>query len=162
MSGAGGADRSPGEGPTPGAELEIALNHLQARVEADEFPSRYDARWLLLELGALLRARGEAASRAALARARKVVHRLGDGWERAVREELELAAAEHVHAVDPRWLDHPRYDMAYTLAARERLEARLVAAAALGHPLDETLAAAVERADRLLAAHREGSERSEG
>ena len=150
---------APGEAEA-GAELEVALNHLQARVEAEEAATRYDARWLLLELGALLRAHGEESARAEIARARKVVQRLGAGWKLAVREELQLAAAEHVHAIDPRWLDHPRYDMAYTLAARERLEARIVAAAALDSPLDAALAAAVERADRLLAEHRAKRERS--
>ena len=69
-------------------------------------------------------------------------------------EELQLAASEHVHAVDPRWLNHPRYDMSYTLAARKRLEARILAAEALGTPLDGALAEAVRHADGLLAEHR--------
>lgn len=141
----------------PGAELDVALNHLQARVEAEEAPSRYDARWLLLELGGVLMDEGEEASRPRVARARKVVQRLGQAWEQAVAEELQLAAAEHVHAVDPRWLTHPRYDLAYTLSARERLEARIVAAEALGSPLDEGLLAAVQRADGVLQEHRGGA-----
>ena len=150
-------------GKRPGDELEIALNHLQARVEAEEPPSRYDARWLLIELGSVLlreddRATGaeaDTALHALVARSRKVVQRLGVPWERAVREELQLAAAEHIHAVDPRWLSHPRYDMAYTLAARERLEARIRAAAALGTPLEPQLAEGVLRADAVLEKHRD-------
>ena len=138
----------------PGAELEIALNHLQARVEAEELPSRHDARWMLMELGETLQSLGVDNCQALIARARKVAQRLGEGWERAVAEELQLAVSEHVHAVDPRWLSHPRYDMAYTLAARARLEARIIAADALGTPLDETMAQAVAHADKALAEHR--------
>ncbi|MFT5289330.1 MAG: hypothetical protein ACI82F_001391 [Planctomycetota bacterium] len=134
-------------------ELEVVLNHLQARVEAEQKPSRFDARWLLMELGEVLQKEGSVATQARVARARKIVHRLGEAWDRAVRDELQIAATEHIQGVDPRFLSHPRYDLTYTLTARARLESRLLAAAALGTPLEESLAQAVERADRRLAEH---------
>ena len=75
----------------------------------------------------------------------------GDGWSEAVRAEVSLACAEHVHSVDPRYLDLPNYDLSYTRAARERLQARLAAAGALGIDVPETLLEGVRRADELLA-----------
>jgi hypothetical protein len=55
-----------------------------------------------------------------------------------------------VRSCDPRYLDHPKYDLVYTVEARERLEARLVVAEKLGLPADEAMLEAVERADGLL------------
>ena len=121
-------------------------------------PHRYHARALLIPLGELLiAAEGEPADelRARLEEARKLHERLGRGWEAAVANELELACAEHIHSVDPRFLDHPDYDWDYTLEARRLLTARLVAARELGLETPQKLLERVEEADRRLDRHLE-------
>jgi len=135
-------------------ELEDALEELEglARPTGESRrPDRYDARALLIPLGAALRDEGDAAAQRWLARARAACDALGEAWENAVHSELALACAEHVHAVDRRYLELPNYDFEYTCKARERLEARLVAARALGHEVPESLVQGVVRADRILA-----------
>jgi hypothetical protein len=116
-------------------------------------PNRYDARAVLISLGTLLRTEGPEACRSEVERARRTGEALGESWASAVLGELSLACAEHVHAVDPRYLDLPNYDFAYTLRARERLEARLVAAEALGHGAPTPLLDGVRRSDERLAPH---------
>jgi hypothetical protein len=66
-----------------------------------------------------------------------------------------------VQSADPRFLSHPSYDFDYTLLARERLEARLVAAEALGHPPRAELLARMRRADALLAPYLRSRESGE-
>jgi hypothetical protein len=63
---------------------------------------------------------------------------------------MELSCTEHVQAIDPRYLDHPRYDFDYTVQARQRLEMRFNALDLLGVDADEVLLAQVARADAIL------------
>ena len=149
--------------------LEAALDELAAIAKRGGEPNRYHARELLVALGnALLGDTGDAlevepedltASAPAgdvvpyLERALELGERLGPSWRAAARTELELACAEHVHSVDPRFLSLPNYDWDYTLSARQRLTARLAAAQRLGLDLPETLLARVEEADERLREH---------
>jgi hypothetical protein len=75
-------------------------------------------------------------------------------WDLAVRDELAMACTEHIRSVDPRYLDHPAYDLAYTLEARRLLEARLKGAEGTGIVLDEALSAGIRRADSLFEGRR--------
>lgn len=136
--------------PSARAALAEALTDLEALAREGRRPTRYDARALLLALGRLLLEEGAGAAQKELARIRAIQDAPLRGWRRAVREELSLAAAEHVQGVDPRFLSHPRYDFAYALGARERLEQRLRAAEALGISPPEHLLERVAEADRLL------------
>jgi len=111
---------------------------------------RAEVRPLLLALGAELRARGAEAAPELSDRVRAAAAGREEALGQAIDEELALACAEHMHGVDPRFLDRPDYDLGYTLAARERLELRRVAAAALGRAVPAHLAAGVARADHLL------------
>ncbi len=136
--------------PTPREALAAAILEFEELARKGARPNRYDARALLLPLGRVLIEEGRAAVREELARIRAVQDAPLRGWRRAVREEIALAAAEHVRGVDPRYLSHPRYDFAYALGARERLEQRLRAAEALGISPPEDLLERVAAADRLL------------
>ena len=154
---------------TPAEEIETALGELEALVDAAERrpdktgaqsagrPDRYHVRSLFLPLGARLMELGPRSEELAPAieRARNLKERLGKPFALAVLDELSLACAEHVHAVDPRYLSLPNYDFEYTVEARDRLSARLLAAEVLELELPETLLAAVERADATLAPHLE-------
>ena len=138
------------------AELEEALSALEqlardAQRGRPVRPDRYHARALLVPLGVLLRRDGAEELQAMLDRIRRVASALGEGWDEAARAELSLACAEHVHAVDPRYLDLSNYDFDYTLRARERLEARLLAAAELDIELPVGLLRSVRSADERLA-----------
>lgn len=141
-------------GPGSLAAVDEALEDLRATLHARRRPHRTQARALLVPLGELLVAAEE--PDAQLAERLQLARELGqhcEPWTRAVTEELELACAEHVRSVDPRFLALPRYDWNYTLEARRRLTARLVAARELGLPLPERLLPRVEEADRLLEQH---------
>jgi hypothetical protein len=139
----------------PGLEAAIrALQELRAR---ERPPDHRDARALLVELG--LRLLGAPEGATDLEHARRATEALGEAWLTAAREELALAATEYVRSVDPRFLELPNYDFEYTLAARERLEARLVAAKALGLAPGTRTLRKVERADALLAKRLEALER---
>lgn len=133
--------------------LARAVTELEALARAGERPNRYHARAVLVPYGRLLLAHGEGALDAELeARLEAFAETLGQAWAEAIQAELSLACAEHVHAADPRYLGLSNYDWEYTLAARGRLEARLVAADRWDSPCPPALRAAVERADALLAA----------
>ncbi len=132
-------------------ELEQALAALAALERAEARPDRHHARALLVPLGRLFGSGGTDAAEPWLARARRAGAGLGEAWIEAVRAELALACAEYVHAVDARYLELPNYDFAYTFGARERLEARLLAARALALEPPATLLEGVRRADELLA-----------
>ena len=157
------------------AALEQALVELEAMPERPRprRPDRYDARALLVPLGTLLGGSGAPPTlpdphgkagtassvvlndelESAVTRAIAVGERLGNRWHEAVGAELSLACAEHVHAVDPRYLDLPNYDFEYTMRARERLEARLIAAERLDLTLPTGLLGGVRAADDRLRAH---------
>lgn len=130
--------------------LESAVQRIEQLAKRKRRPTRFEARELLLALGALLledRGSETTAPRERLARA---LRKEAEAWEAAVNEELQLAGMEHIQGVDPRHLDHPRYDFEYTIEARRRLEMRLVALDALGLEAPEDLLARVARADAML------------
>jgi hypothetical protein len=138
-------------------ELDTALAGLERWVLGRKKPTRHQARAVLVALGAWIEAErpAEEAVQAVRARIERGVAPLAEAWEAAVLDELILACTEHVRSVDPRHLTHPRYDLEYTVHARERLEARLVAASALGASPSEELLDRVARADEILRAHLE-------
>ncbi|MFT5287666.1 MAG: hypothetical protein ACI8TQ_003854, partial [Planctomycetota bacterium] len=70
-------------------------------------------------------------------------------------EEMQLATAEYVTSVDPHYLELGSYDFGYTTAARERLEARLLAYHLLGQALPELLGSQIEKADETYRPFRE-------
>lgn len=112
-------------------------------------PTRFLVRALFVPLGEAL-LESASGTDAVLARLRRLVEGDREAWEAAVRDELTLAATEHVRSCDPRYLKIPSYDFPYTVAARHRLEARLRAASEIGFTVDETLLDQVTRADGLL------------
>jgi hypothetical protein len=134
----------------PRRMLREALADLRTLARRKSRPTRYEARAVLVGLGLLVLAEGEAAAREWLGELTVARAPFEEAFARAAAEELSLAAAEHVRSVDPRFLDHPRYDLAYTVAARERLEARLIAAVLLELEVGEALLEQVAGADRLL------------
>ncbi len=134
-------------------DLEAALAELAAALRKKRKPSRFHARAILVALGEQILVEDGARVTAGVARVAELVRELAADWEAVVREELELAATEFVRSVDPRFLSHPRYDFAYTVTARERLEARLSAAERLGIGPAEGLLEQVVEADELLAPH---------
>lgn len=133
----------------PRTLLEEALSELEGLDPVKRAPNRYHARALLVPLGELLRAGQDVG--AEVGRVRAASARLGESFEQAVTSEVSLACAEHVHAVDPRYLGLPNYDFEYTVRARARLEARLLAAATLRVEIPETLLTGVRLADERLA-----------
>lgn len=138
-------------------DVERALRTLEGlRRPKQRRPDRHDARALLVPLGLQLLSQGTRGLEEHLERIRSVGEALGAAWYDAVQDELSLAAGEHVQAVAPRFLDLPNYDFAYTLRARERLEARLVAAAELDLEIPAALARSIELADARLAPYLEG------
>lgn len=146
----------------PGAELRSVVRALSQSLTGDLQPTRYDARALLVPLGqlALDHDEDEALLAPYLSEVRPLLDARPEGWARALDEEVSLASAEHVQAVDPRFLEHPRYDFAYTVAARARLEARLLACQLLGHPVPEATLDRIARADETLGPYLERGERA--
>jgi len=136
----------------PDEELALALRGLAQRRGP---PGRRDARALLVPLGRLLLARGEGGCEGELRQVRAAVAPLGPAWEAALREELSLACAEHIQGTDPRFISLPNFDWSYVLEARERLEARVRAARALGGEPPAALWNEVQAADRRVQTRRE-------
>lgn len=133
------------------ATLEVALKRLTALAKKKRGPSRFDARDILLAVGELAQTGQVDALQAPLERLEALLKPHREQWERALAEELELACTEHIQGVDPRFLEHPRYDFAYTIEARHRLELRLVALDQLEIEPRADLLSGVERADERLA-----------
>ncbi len=133
-------------------DLEAALDSLR-RLQRRSRPDRQHARALLIPLGRWIRENGGASSRDWLSRVREATAHLGGAWAGAIQDELSLACTEHVQSADPRFLILPNYDLEYALEARERLEARLITAQALGFDPPARLARGVRKADHLLEAH---------
>ncbi len=140
---------------TTESDLDTALAELAAVLRKKRDPTRFHARAILLAVGELSLSGDAAAAAAAAERVAAIVGDRHDPWARAVHEEIEMAAVEFVRSVDPKYLDHPKYDFAYTVVARERLEARLAATEVFGIlPTDEILEQ-VSAADARLAPHLE-------
>jgi hypothetical protein len=122
------------------------LADLKQRAAKRGQPNRFHARELLTALGELVLAENETIPEVEQVRAAVAPF---DNWEKAVAEEMSLACTEHVQGVDPRFLDHPRFDFDYLVAARERLEARFAALEVLGLQTSEDLLNRVAEADRV-------------
>lgn len=145
----------------PEQELEKAIGDLEAAVRAKgRGPGRWEARAVLIPLGRLILARGATALADQVQRIREAGERRKEAWDAALHEELALACAEHVQGTDPRYLALPNFDWEYVLPARERLEARAVAARALGAGPGEALWSQVLEADARVRAHAPAARRA--
>lgn len=111
---------------------------------------RIHAREVLLAIGARVLEDDSAGAEALAARVRELTSAREADWQAAVRDEILMAATEHVRSVDPRFLHRPDYDLAYTVEAREELEARLRAAEVLAIEVPASLLDRIAAADRLL------------
>jgi len=111
---------------------------------------RLHARGVLLAIGNRVLEEDLAGAAELVARARKLSAKREPDLHAAVRDEILMAATEHVRSVDPRFLSRPDYDLHYTVEARAELEARLRAAELLGIEIDPGLLERVAAADRLL------------
>ena len=131
-------------------ELEAAIRALQGRAGRPASVTRHDARPILLSIGRSLLAGRPAEVGNAAELLRGLPGPLGRSWLAAVRDEWSMAFTEYVRSVDPRYLNHPQYDLDYTLEARLQLEARWRASIYLKEPPDAASTAAVARADALL------------
>lgn len=134
----------------PANELQSALAALQAAFEDKTNPNRHQVRSIYIPLGMLILEGSLDGIEATLERLAGLLAPRAEAWEQAVHEELRLAQAEYCQSVDPRYLGRPGYDLAYTIAARERLEARLAAAKALGQDLPPGLEESVQASDAVL------------
>ncbi len=137
-------------------EMEEALRAIQTLVGRSARPTRHDARRILLALGELLLEGREAEAGQYAERLLAILTRVRAPWEGACREELALACGEHVQSVDPKWLQLPRFDFAYVVEARRRLEMRLRALERLGQDADEDWLDRVAQADQLLEPYLRG------
>jgi hypothetical protein len=111
---------------------------------------RLHAREVLLAIGERVLADDGAGAQEWASRVRELTAPREADWLRAVHDEILMASTEHVRSVDPRFLNRPDYDLAYTVEARAALEARLRAAEALGIEVPHSLLDRVAAADRLL------------
>ncbi|MAE28344.1 MAG: hypothetical protein QF724_07355 [Planctomycetota bacterium] len=134
------------------ALFDAIVEDLSSLKPGRDRPSRYQAREVLLHLGQAIEAHEDVTLR--LSRLSEAVAPVQEAWLAALDEEINLAGAEHILGVDPRFLDHPSYDLEYTLGARQRLEWRLLALEALAVPVPPGLMKRIIAADELLAAHR--------
>lgn len=131
--------------------LPEVLTEVDAWIARGKAPTRHQARGLLLGLGEGILAGRATEEAAALARVAAWIEGSPDAWREAIGSELSMAVTEHVRSADPRWLGNPKYDLAYTVEARHRLEARLACCEHLGIEVSEELLEAIARADALLA-----------
>jgi hypothetical protein len=132
-------------------DVTYASTELQRRLKAKEIPDRQLVRFAFLALGQIALEEGSTEARPLAAELKAAAELHEEHWTEAVNSEMTLAVAEHVGGVDPRFLDMPSYDFAYTVTARERLEARLQAMEVLGYPVSEDLLNQISRADERLA-----------
>jgi hypothetical protein len=138
------------------SEIESALAALEALEKKRGRPGRHHARPVLVGLGELLLSGRPQDAESVKRRLEGLPAGVAGAWPVAVSDEIEMAGTEYVRSVDPRYLDHEKYDWDYTLEARERLADRLRAVRFLGIRIDESLLAGIERADRLLESRRPG------
>ena len=134
----------------PATQLTLALSENEDLVHGKRKPSRFDVRALFIPLGALV-LEGDITGLA------PTIERLGgfvrpddEDWQRAVDEELTLAAEEYCLSVDAKYLDLPNYDFDYTARSRETLECRLRAAELLGFGAPEAIQGRIATADSVL------------
>ncbi|TAJ15929.1 MAG: hypothetical protein EPO68_11965 [Planctomycetota bacterium] len=136
-------------------QLRTALELIAARLGARRGLQRAEVRTLLLPLGALLADHTSPAGAAWVQRIEQRLAKDGAQFRAVVESELQLAAAEYVQGVDPRYLGLPGYDFEYTLGSREGLEARRLAAEALSVRLPDATLKQIELADQRLEAELE-------
>ena len=148
--------------PERGELLQNALDALRRLAQKGESPTRHQVRDLLLALGAEIRSGDTRAVEGAIESLHPILPAFGESWRTAVADEISLACTEHVRSVEPRYLDHPRYDFEYTIAARDRLELRLCAAEKLGLAATREWLVQVARADALLTSSLERRSKREG
>ncbi len=139
----------------PRHDITYACGELQRRLKAKEIPDRQLVRFALLALGQVALEEGMASAKPLAKELQAAATPHEERWTDALDSEISLAVAEHVGSVDPRYLDHPTYDFTYTVAARERLEARLRAMEAMSATVDEKLLDQVSAADERLAPYLE-------
>ena len=135
----------------PKTDLDQALKALEDAPKTP--PGRWEARAVLVPLGLLIQARGLEALSDALERVKAATAPHEEAWQKAILEEVSLACAEHIQGVDPRYLGLANFDWGYLLEARERLEARKIAAEALQMPIPAHLWSQVEAADEQIQPH---------
>jgi hypothetical protein len=135
-------------------DLEVAIAALEALAALKGPLTRHDVRPVLVGIGSSLAEASAADIQASRMRFLALTQGFRQAWEVAVRDELAMACTEHIRSVDPRYLDHPAYDLAYTVEARRVLKARLKGAEVTGVVLDDALSAGIRRADSLLEGRR--------
>ncbi|MFN0006881.1 MAG: hypothetical protein ACKVXR_03160 [Planctomycetota bacterium] len=133
-------------------ELESAIRAVEKPAGRGAVLTRHEARPVLLCVGLLLQTGRSEELGDAGDRLRRLPERPRESCVAAVQDELSMAATEYVRSVDPRFLNHPQYDLDYTLEARRQLDARWRACLYFGLAVDPAAQASVERADRLLEA----------
>ena len=134
----------------PAAELQQALTDMEALNKGGQAPSRYDARALLLPLGALI-LEGEATGLSVtLGHIGSLIEEQAEAWSVAIADELGLAGDEFCLSINPDYLKHPRYDFAYAATSREQLEQRVQAAEHLGFPVSEVLLGRIQESDAIF------------
>jgi hypothetical protein len=139
----------------PREDVTYACTELQRRLKAKEVPDRQLVRFALLAIGQIALEEGMPSAKPLAAELLAAATAHEEKWTEALDSEISLAVAEHVGSVDPKFLDHPSYDFTYTIAARERLEARLRAMEAMNAIVDEKLLDQVSAADERLAPYLE-------
>jgi hypothetical protein len=135
-------------------ELEAAIRAVEAPANRAGPPTRHEARPILLGIGRSLQTGRPEELGDAADRLRGLPERPRKAWIAAVKDEIAMAITEYVRCVDPRFLDHPQYDLDYTLEARRQLDARLKACEYLGEPAEPAAVDAVARADALLSSRK--------
>ena len=138
------------EAERPGPEGD-PLKELERACAPRQRIDRLHARRVMLAIGERVLAEDAVGAGELAGRVRQITSSRAVDWESAVRDEILMAATEHVRSVDPRFLRRPDYDLDYTVAARAELEARLRAADLLGIEVPAHLLERVSAADRLLA-----------
>jgi hypothetical protein len=142
--------------------LEALLAQLSSAVQRGRPLERALVRQVLLALGALLDEERGPEPQALVDRILALLQPRASEWSAQLGAELEQAAIEYDQCVDPRYLSRPDYDLAYTLRARDRLRARLLASAALGAPLPEALERRIRATDERLAPYVSEEPRPDG
>lgn len=140
---------------TPQQDLADACAELIRRKKAKEIPDRQIVRLAFLALGSIALEEGDEVAASLAQTLLEAARPHEERWDEAVESEMTLAATEFVQSVDPKYLDNPIYDFEYTVAARERLEARLRAAELLSVSLPEGLLEQISASDERLAPYLE-------
>ncbi len=148
------------QGSNPAQDLAAALSELARLRKSKKAPGHRMAREVLVPLGEILLEGTTEGLDATLGEIARLTEDCTEEWAKAVDAELRMAAEEHCASVDPRFLEHPRYDFAYTVSARERLEARLRAIELLGLLVPEDLLDRVGKADEVLEPFLERADRA--